>query len=279
MPAQAGERERREHPSARREQGAAEKRGGHERGGAGDGGGKAHAQDGRAPEREGRPVALQIEHADASVRPRDAVRKRTDGVFEVRRGSVERERRLDQRQVVDPEPFRNAGERREAKGRPGEDREKRQRREGRATKRNPAELLGGAAGTRPGDKSRRRRHAGRGRPGGDPDAEQKTGRRPGGLGVRKERRPDPPRQRDRRDEAGRESDEEGLAGSRAPRGLRRHFWKKRKRLTEEGPSEKKSPERRGRAQSSSEIPARSSGAGIGSPFRYVPQVERMSTSR
>ena len=108
-----------------------------------------------------------------------------------------------------------------------------------------------------------REASGRGRSRDDEEAEEEAREKPAWIPVGQEQRPDRSRQVHGRDEGRGHTDENGRAGS--PRGG--HFWKKRKRLTAEGPSEKKSPDRRGRAQSSSKAPARSSGAGIGSPFK------------
>src|SRR2546429_451322 len=94
-----------------------------------------------------------------------------------------------------------------------------------------------------------------GRESGSGPGETRDG--PGGVGVREQRRPDRADEVDRDEERDAAADDEcrGFPGS--PR--RGHFRKNRKRLTAEGPSEKKSPEASGRAQSSSETPPRSSG--------------------
>ena len=281
MPAQAGEHESGEHAAARREQRPAEESRRDERGGARERRGKTHAQDRRAAEREGGAVTLEVQNADAAVGLRDAVRQRADRIRKIRRAPGELERRPHQREIVDPEPLGNALECGEPKRRPGGQREQRQSRERRGAERDRRELLGRPGRARPRQKPGRRHRSGRGGSRGHGQTEEQTGRRPRGFGIREERRSDPSRERDGRHERRRASDEKSQAEAPRgpPRGPRRHFWKKRKRLTDDGPSEKKSPERRGRAQSSSESPARSSGTGIGSPFRYVPQVDRMSTRR
>ena len=64
---------------------------------------KAHAENGRAPEQERQPVPFEVEHTDAAVELRHAERNGPHRIREVREAALERERRLDQREVVDPE--------------------------------------------------------------------------------------------------------------------------------------------------------------------------------
>src|SRR6185503_5750815 len=90
-----------------------------------------------------------------------------------------------------------------------------------------------------------------------PDPEEKPRHDPGRVRVGQQRGPDGVDDLHADDEGNRAAEEKTCSVSRSPGPD--HFWKKRKRLTAEGPREKKSPEMRGRAQSSSEAPPRSSG--------------------
>ena len=109
------------------------------------------------------------------------------------------------------------------------------------------------------------------RAGARPDAqpEQEARQRPGRVHVEKKRRPREPHEIDGGDEGGGDSDEDGRAGFPGrPDPPPGHFWKKRKRLTAEGPSEKKSPDRSGAATSSS----RDAGELVGHGDRLAVQV-------
>ncbi len=292
VPAEAGEDHGGERSAARGQESASQQRRGDERDGARERRRKADSEHRRAPQPEDGAVSLEVQDADAAVGLRDAEGRGADRVGEIRRRAAQGERRPDERDVVDPKRLGNRIERGEPQRGAGHDRGRGQGAERPRGQRQRTQRLARGGNPAPEDERSGRGASGEHREHEDDEPEKQARDGPGGIGVGQERRADPADGVDTDDEGRRGGPGEAPCGrplrvAPATRSFRRedarprvaHFWKNRKRLTAEGPREKKSPERSGRAQSSSETPPRSSGAGIGSPFRYVPQVERMSTRR
>lgn len=276
-PPHASESKPREGAASARQERTAEQHGSAHRDRPGERGRQPHAEDRRARELQANPVDLQVEHPDASERLRDAVGRGPDRISKIAPAPLERHRRLDERDVVDPQRDWKRVEPREPEERPSGERGDGEENDRRGPERQRAREFGAEAAAAPEKEEGRRERAGRRGRREEPDPEKQPRDEPAGVRVEEQRGPDRLEERHPGDEGRRAADENCCCFPGVPGTA--HFWKKRNRFTEDGPSEKKSPERSGRAQSSSDTPARSSGFGTGSPFRYVPQVERMSTSR
>jgi len=245
-----------------------------------DEGGQPDREDRGSEGREAPAQEAQVQHSDHFVGVRASVGNGPDRVGEIAGSPRKRERRRDEIDLVfqkrDRKRLRRPPPHREADG----DCDDRQRERDPVGERQRHGRGAQKPGSRQDPEPSRGDGAGRRGGGNQTESESEPRPRPPGVRVDQQAGPKKPGEIDGRHEGRRDADEDGRAGSRvgaSPRAA--HFWKKRNRLTAEGPSEKKSPERSGAAHTSSDTPASSSGTGIASPFKYVPQVERRSTNR